>query len=60
MPKVNFCNHDYNFVEIKEELVWDSDDILNAVEVEVYECDSCGHCEEVESDPNMWAVDFFQ
>jgi hypothetical protein len=60
MPKVNFCNHEYNFVEIKEELVWDSDDILNAVEVEVYECDSCGHCEEVESDPNEWAVDFFQ
>jgi len=60
MPKVNFCNHEYNFMEIKEELVWDSDDILNAVEVEVYECDSCGHCEEVESDPNEWAVDFFQ
>lgn len=60
MPKVNFCNHDYNFVEIKEELVWDSNDILDAVEVEVYECDSCGHYEEIETDPNEWAVDFFQ
>ena len=60
MPKVNFCNHDYNFVEVKEELVWDSEDILNTIEVEVYECDNCGHCEEVEADPNEWAVDFSQ
>ena len=60
MPKVNFCNHDYNFVETKEEMEFDSDDILNAVEVEVYECDNCGHCEEIEVMSNDWPLDFFQ
>jgi hypothetical protein len=47
------CNHSMEYISTNMRYFWDQHDILSVEMQDKYECNSCGHTEEVES-ANSW------